>query len=71
MAVSAAIIITVIQEIYKSKETGHSGRIKIKKAIINSNYFIIKKYTVIKRFLQNCHVCRRIKPVHQLSAGLL
>ncbi|ERF73970.1 hypothetical protein EPUS_09420 [Endocarpon pusillum Z07020] len=71
LAVLAAIVTDVIREIHESKETRHSGRTKTRKAIANSRYYISNGYTLVGRFLRNCHVCRRTKPVHQLPAGLL
>jgi hypothetical protein len=45
------IIIEIIREVYKSRETGHIGRAKTIKTIENSKYFILKTVELIKRFL--------------------
>jgi hypothetical protein len=54
--VLSLIIIEIIQEVYKSRETDHIGRAKTIKAIENSKCFILKTTELIRRFLQNYHV---------------
>jgi hypothetical protein len=45
------IIIEIIREVHKSRETGHIGRAKTIKAIENSKYFILKTVELVRRFL--------------------
>jgi Integrase zinc binding domain len=71
LVVPPSMITEVIQQVHKSRETGHTGRAKTMKAIENSKYFIPKAVDLVRKFLRNCHICRRAKPVHQLPAGFL
>jgi len=70
LVVPEEMITEVIQEIHCSKEVGHAGIAKTQDAI-SREYHFPRMDALVRRYITNCHSCRRAKPTNQKPAGLL
>jgi transposase InsO family protein len=70
LAVPAASAVDVIQEVHCSREVGHAGHARTIEAVQRS-YRAPGLSAATRRYIANCHSCRRAKPSTQKPAGLL
>ena len=69
-AVPPEAVLTVIQTVHDGSEVGHAGTKKTTVAI-RRRYNWPQLQQDVKRYIRNCHTCRRVKPSNQKPAGVL